>query len=238
MAMKEEVLAVIDLAPSTYNGEDELTRSVSAVEAQANAVIVTNDIEYQEAAEFGRMLKKKSAEVTEFFKPLKDAAHKTHKQICDREKAMLKPITAAEKVLKAAMGKYAMEKLMEQQRLEEQLRQQAQAESDRLLEQAAALESSGDTRQANVMFNNAQMADAAARNIALERNAPKANGISTTTDWQIVSVDASQVPVDLNGYVIRPVDESAVLKLIRASKGKVNIPGIKYQAIAKVAIRK
>ena len=238
MAMKEEVLAVIDLAPSTYNGEDELTRSVSAVEAQANAVIVTNDIEYQEAAEFGRMLKKKSAEVTEFFKPLKDAAHKTHKQICDREKAMLKPITAAEKVLKAAMGKYAMEKLMEQQRLEEQLRQQAQAESDRLLEQAAALESSGDTRQANVMFTNAQMADAAARNIALERNAPKANGISTTTDWQIVSVDASQVPVDLNGYVIRPVDESAVLKLIRASKGKVNIPGIKYQAIAKVAIRK
>ena len=238
MAMKEEVLAVIDLAPSTYNGEDELTRSVSAVEAQANAVVVTNDIEYQEAAEFGRMLKKKSAEVTEFFKPLKDAAHKTHKQICDREKAMLKPITAAEKVLKAAMGKYAMEKLMEQQRLEEQLRQQAQAESDRLLEQAAALESSGDTRQANVMFNNAQMADAAARNIALERNAPKANGISTTTDWQIVSVDASQVPVDLNGYVIRPVDESAVLKLIRASKGKVNIPGIKYQAIAKVAIRK
>ena len=88
------------------------------------------------------------------------------------------------------------------------------------------------------MFTNAQMADAAARNIALERTAPKANGISTTTDWQIVSVDASQVPVDINGCVIRPVDEAAVLRLIRASKGKVIIPGIKYQAIAKVAIRK
>lgn len=238
MAMKEEVLAVIDMTPNTYNGEDELTRSVSAVEAKANSVVVTNDIEYQEAAEFGRLLKKKSAEVTEFFKPLKDAAHKAHKQICDREKAMLKPISAAEKAVKAAMGKYATEKLMEQQRLEAQLRQQAQAESDRLLEQAAALESNGNVQQANVMFTNAQMADAAARNIALERNAPKANGISTTTDWQIVSVDASQVPVDVAGCVIRPVDESAVMKLIRASKGTVNIPGIKYQAIAKVAIRK
>lgn len=238
MAMKEEVLAVIDMAPSTYNGEDELTKSVSTVEAQANAVVVKNDIDYQAAAEFGRMLKKKSAEVSEFFKPLKDAAHKTHKQICDREKAMLKPIAAAEKVVKAAMGKYAMEKLMEQQRLEEQLRRQAQEESDRLLAQAAALESSGKAQQANAMFANAQMADAAARSIALERKAPKADGISTTTDWQIVSIDAAQVPVDVAGCVIRPVDESAVMKLIRASKGTVNIPGIKYQAIAKVAIRK
>ena len=238
MAIKEEVLAVIDVAPSTYNGEDELTRSVSAVEAKAHAVVVTNDKEYQEAAEFGRLLKKKSAEVTEFFKPLKDAAHKTHKQICDRERAMLKPISAAEKAIKAAMGKYATDKLMEQQRLEAQLRQQAQAESDRLLAQAAELESAGNVQQANAMFTNAQMADAAARNIALERSAPKAGGISTTTDWQIIGIDAAQVPVDINGCVIRPVDEAAIMRLIRASKGKVIIPGIKYQAIAKVAIRK
>ena len=238
MEMKEEVLAVLDVAPGGFYGEDELTKSVSAVEAQANAVVVKNDIDYQAAAEFGRMLKKKSAEVSEFFKPLKDAAHKTHKQICDREKAMLKPIAAAERAVKASMGKYVMWKLEEQQRIEEQLRRQAQEESDRLLDQAAALESSGNAQQANAMFANAQMVDAAARNIALERNAPKADGISTTTDWQIVSIDAAQVPVDVAGCVIRPVDESAVMKLIRASKGKVNIPGIKYQAIAKVAIRK
>jgi hypothetical protein len=238
MAMKEEVLAVIDMAPNTYSGEDELSLSVSAVEAKANAVVVTNDLEYQEAAAFGRLLKTKAAEVTEFFKPIKDAAHKTHKQICDREKAMLKPISAAEKAVKAAMGKYATAKLMEQQRLEAQLRQQAQAESDRLLAQAAELESKGMALQSNAVFAQAQMADAAARSIALERSAPKAGGISTTTDWQIIGIDAAQVPVDINGCVIRPVDEAAIMRLIRASKGKVIIPGVKYQAIAKVAIRK
>ena len=238
MAMKEEVLAVIDVASGSYTGEDELTKSVSAVEARANAVVVKNDVDYQMAAELGRMLKRKSAEVAEFFKPLKDAAHKTHKQICDREKTMLKPIAEAEKAVKAAMSAYAMEKQREQQRIEEQLRQQAQAESDRLLAQAAELESAGNGQQANVIFINAQMADAASRNITLEHSAPKANGVSTTTDWQIVSIDAAQVPVDVAGCVIRPVDEAAVMKLIRASKGKVNIPGIKYQAIAKVAIRK
>lgn len=238
MAMKEEVLAVIDMAPNTYNGEDELTRSVTAVEAKANAVVVTNDLEYQEAAEFGRMLKQKAADVHEFFKPLKDAAHKTHKQICDREKTMLKPIAAAEKVIKAAMVKYATDKLGAQRELEAQLRQQAQAESDRLLEQAAALESAGNVVQASALFTNAQMADAAARSIALERNAPKADGVSTTTDWVITSIDAANVPVSAAGVVIRPVDEAAVLRLIRASKGKVKIPGIEYQAIVKVAIRK
>lgn len=238
MAMKEEVLAVLDVTPNTYNGEDELTRSVSAVEAKASELVVTNDKEYQEAAEFGRMLKRKSAEVTEFFKPIKDAAHKTHKQICDREKAMLKPIAEAEKALKAAMGKYATYKLGEQLRLEAQLRQQAQAESDRLLAQAAELESAGNVQQANAMFANAQMADSAARTIALERSAPKADGISTTTDWVITSIDEACVPVNVSGVVIRPVDEAAVMRLIRASKGKVIIPGVKYQAIAKVAIRK
>lgn len=238
MAMKEEVLAVIDMAPNTYNGEDELTKSVSAVEAKASEIAVTNDMEYQEAAEFGRMLKRKSAEVTEFFKPLKDAAHKTHKQICDREKSMLKPIAAAEKALKAAMAKYATDKLGAQRQLEAQLRQQAQAESDRLLAQAAEFESAGNVVQASAMFKNAQMADAAARSIALERSAPKADGVATTTDWIITSIDEARVPVNASGVVIRPVDEAAVLRLIRASKGKVIIPGIKYQAIAKVAIRK
>lgn len=238
MAMKEEVLAVIDMAPNTYSGEDELTQSVSAVEAKANAVVVTNDNEYQEAAEFGRMLNQKSAEVHEFFKPLKDAAHKTHKQICDREKTMLKPIAAAEKAIKAAMAKYATDKLGQQRQLEAQLRRQALEESDKLLAQAAALESAGNVVQASALFANAQMADAASRSIALERNAPKADGVSTTTDWVITSIDEAQVPVNAAGVVIRPVDEAAVLKLIRASKGKVEIPGIRYQAIVKVAIRK
>ena len=237
MAKKEEVLAVIDIGCST-DSEAELTQSISAVEAMANAVVITNEKEYQEAAEFGRLLKQKSAEVTEFFKPLKDAAHKTHKQICDREKTLLKPVAAAEKALKAAMAKYVTFKLGEQLKLEAQLRQQAQAESDRLLAQAAELESAGNAQQANAVFVNAQMVDAAARNIALERNAPKANGVATTTDWQITGIDAAQVPVDINGCVIRPVDEAAVLRLIRASKGKVIIPGIKYEAITKVAIRK
>ena len=238
MAMREEVLAVIDSGPGSYNGEDELTQSISLVEAEANAVVVTNDTEYQEAAAFGRMLKTKAAEVTEFFKPLKDAAHKTHKQICDREKAMLKPISAAEKAVKAAMGKYAMEKQEKQQRLEEQLRQMAQAESDKLLAKAAELEDAGNAQMANAMLANAQMADASSRSISLERNIPKTKGVSTTTDWQIVAIDEAQVPADVAGYVIRPVDEAAVLRLIRASKGKVNIPGIKYQAITKIAIRK
>lgn len=238
MAVKEEVLAVIDIGPNTYAGEDALTESVSAVEAKANAVVVTNDIEYQSAAEFGRALKAKRDEVTEFFKPMKDAAHKAHKQVCDREKAMLKPISDAEKAVKVAMGKYTMHKQMEQQRLEEQLRRQAKAESDRLLDKAAEFESRGNMQQANATFANAQMVDAASRNIALERNAPKANGVQSRTDWQIVSVDDSQVPVEVAGCVVRPVDEAAVMRLIRASKGKVVIPGIKYVPIAKVAFRK
>lgn len=40
------------------------------------------------------------------------------------------------------------------------------------------------------------------------------------------------------GVEIRPVDRSAVMRLIRATKGQVHIPGVVYKEVAKVAFRK
>ncbi len=44
----------------------------------------------------------------------------------------------------------------------------------------------------------------------------------------ITSIDLDKVPVTALGVLIRPVDERAVMKLIRDSHGTVNIPGITY----------
>ena len=127
----ETVVAVLPKSSSVSPREEELESEVSEIEAMALAVSVQNDEEYEAAGKFGVMLKKKAAEVTEFFKPLKDSAYKAHKAICDREKEMLTPLRKAEMTLKKTMGDYAMEQERKRREAEEAARPSDKSSRDR-----------------------------------------------------------------------------------------------------------
>ena len=209
--MKEAPETVVAVLPKGDTGltpkEEELGVEVTEIEVRAQAVTINSDQDYEAAGEFGVMLKKKAAEVTEFFKPLKDSAYKAHKAICDREKEMLTPLRNAEKTLKKTMGDYAMEQERKRREAEEAARRAAEEESRRKLEEAALLEKAGD----------------------------KAGAEATSKDWEIVSIDDKAVPLSINGAELRPVDKAAVMRLIRASKGSIQIPGIVYREVAKMS---
>ena len=66
----------------------------------------------------------------------------------------------------------------------------------------------------------------------------KVKGVSSSKDWEIVSIDESKVPVDVAGTVIRPVDSGAIMRLVRASKGSIRIPGVTYKEIVKMSVRR
>ena len=237
MSKKEEVLAVVSQS-NKVEGEVELSKEVSAVETVARNLSILNAEDYQHAAAFGRLLKQKSAEVTEFFAPMKKAAHDAHKHICDREKAMLAPIANAEKLLKRTMGEYQMEQQRKQREEEERLRALAKAEEERLLAEAIKMEQLGEKEMSEEHFENAQFMANAARSISVPKETVKAEGVSTSVDWEIESIDPSQVPVEFLNQILRPVDEKAVIRLIRAHKGNVSIPGVKFKETAKLSFRK
>ena len=233
----ENVVAVVETTPKA-EGEAELSKSVTEIEFQAESIVISTEEDYQRAGEFGRLLKKKSAEVTAFFAPMKKAAHDAHKQVCDREKEMLTPLVNAEKVIKKTMGAWAMEQERKKKEEEERLRRLAKEEADRLLEQAIVAEASGNVEVAKMAMANAAVVESAGRSIVVDAPQPKAEGVSMSTDWEIVKIDSSLVPVDISGIELRPVDEAAVKRLIRMSKGTVKIPGIEYKAVAKMSFRK
>lgn len=237
MKRKEEVLAVIDQS-NRAEGEVELSQAVSEVERQAQGMVIRSDDQYKEAAAFGRLLKQKSAEVVEFFKPMKKAAHDAHKQICDREKAMLLPIANAEMTLKRSMGEYDLMKLQKAREEEQRLRAIAQAEQERLMAEAIRMEEQGEKEMAEESFENAQFVADSARSISVTTETVKATGVSSTTDWEIESIDPGKVPVEFLNHILRPVDDKAVLRLIRAQKGNIEIPGIKFKAVQKITFRK
>ena len=231
----ETVVAVLPKSSSVSPREEELESEVSEIEAMALAVSVQNDEEYEAAGKFGVMLKKKAAEVTEFFKPLKDSAYKAHKAICDREKEMLTPLRKAEMTLKKTMGDYATEQERKRREAEEAARRAAEEESRRKLEEAARLESAGDAAGAEAALQDAEISEDVSRMVFIPGGAPKAKGVSASKDWEIVSIDSKDVPLAVSGVEIRPVDVAAVMRLIRASKGTIQIPGIVYRAVAKMS---
>lgn len=233
---EEKIVAVVE--PQEAPGEEKLATEVTDIEVRAESLLVTDDQQYTEAGEFGVLLKQKMAEVTAFFAPMKKAAHDAHKQVCDREKQMLAPLKNAESILKKSMGAYAMQKERERREAEEAARRLAQEEADRKLEEAIKAEASGDKAASNAAMADATIADSASRMVTVESDTPKAKGVSYQKDWEITDIDLSKVPTSIAGVLIRPVDTAAVMKLIRASKGAIQIEGITYRETAKMSFRR
>lgn len=218
--------------------EEALCQEVTDIEFQAGAITIDNEDDYKEAGQFGRLLKQRTAEVKDFWKPLKEAAHKAHAEICAREKAMLQPLSNAEKILKQTMGAYISEQERIRREAEEAARRAAQAEAERRLQEAIALEAQGKSAAADAAVEEAEIMDEMSNMVSVSAEKPKAEGVTTKKDWEIESIDSSKVPVLFAGVELRPVDTSAVMRLIRSTKGQVHIPGVVYKEVAKVAFRK
>ncbi len=120
---------------------------------------------------------------------------------------------------------------------EEEMRREAEAERERKLNEAAALKR-GKAEEAEAVLLDAQVVESVAASATVVMNTPKTKGVSNARDWELESIDHEKVPIVFSGMVIRPVDEKAVMRLIRASKGTIQIPGIRYRETVKVSIRR
>lgn len=233
---KETMVATVPQAEIV--DEQQLSRDVTDIEFQAESLVIQTDEDYAFAGEFGKMLKKKASQVTTFFKPMKDSAYQAHKAVCDREKAMLTPLRNAEKIIKQAISAYDEEQKRKRREAEEAARQAAEAERERKMREASELEAAGDNEGAEAAFEEAAIMDDAARYAVVPATAaPKVSGVSTSKDWEIVEIDPKAVPLAVAGVEIRPVDKAAVMRLIRTSKGQIEIPGITYREVAKISFR-
>ena len=230
--VSERVISVIGNTATVESkppAEEALKQETSLLEIQAEGTLVTNDEEYQSAAEFGRAIKAKANEITAFFKPMKDAAHKAHKEVCEREKKMLGPLAKAEKLVKQAMGAYVTEQERKRKEAEEAARRAAAAEAERKLADAISLEEQGREDEAAAAIEEAEVIDTVGSSLTISAAPPKVKGVTAKRDYEIVGVDGAKVPINFAGIELRPVDTAAVMRLIRASKGSIQIPGITYR---------
>ena len=228
---KSEAL-VLDTAEN-----EQLGKEVSLMESQASAVVVATEADYSVAGDLIKTIKAMQKQVDDYWDPLRVAAKRTYDDVLAKKKAMIEPLKAAEKILKGKMGDFVLEQERKRQEQEEAMRKLAQAEIDRKLDEAATAEQNGDVMGVEFAMAEAEVMQGIAEAGSIPSQKPKANSVSTSKAWKIVSVDSAQVPVSIAGAVIRPVDESAVMALIKATKGKIEIPGIKYEETVTISVR-
>ena len=236
--MTEKVVAILPSSTDVEFAEPEMFREISAFELKAEGFIVENENDYIMAAEYARALKRMESKVKDFWKPQKEAAHKTHRLICEKENLMLTSVKRAIAIMKEAMASYTQAQARQQKAIEAEARRLAGAETDRLLEKAVAAAESGDTQEATNILIDAQIVDSISRIFAIAGISPKAEGVSHRKSWEITAVDPNLVPININGVEIRPVNEAAVMRLIKGSKGTIQIPGIEYRETINTIIRK
>ena len=218
--------------------EVALSKEVYTVEQHARSIIIQNEAQFKAAAEFGRAIKEKQSKVEEFFEPMRVSAKRAYDEVLARKKEMLEPLKSAEKIVKQTMGEYRMEEERRRKAAEEAARKAAEEEAKKRLEEAAKLESEGKYEAAAYALSDAEVMDDYAKTGIAYTAPEKTKGVSTKKDWEIESIDSALVPISIAGIEIRPVDTKAVLKLVRATKGAVQIPGIKIKETSVISIRK
>lgn len=217
--------------------ETEIKQETSLIEEKAKSVTVDSDTGFTIAGELTKQVKRMQKQVVDAWEPLRKSTYEAYTTVNKNKTQMLAPLESAEKILKKKMGDYSMEMERKRRAQEEAMRRLARQESERMLAEAAAAETAGKNDEAEYHMAEAEVMEDVSVGGKIAASAPKTAGVSQSKSWKIVGIDSSKVPVAFGGEEIRPVDERVVMRLIKESKGTVQIPGVQYEETVSISVR-
>jgi hypothetical protein len=172
-----------------------------------------------------------TAKVAAFFAPLKQAAHKLHKTLCDREREILAPLERLDAAKRKAIADYKAEqdrlRQAEEQRLAEE---RHRLEQDLAAAEAARLEAAGEPEVARAVLAEAIAAPPAV--VALPDITRQVSGLKfrTTWKWRYVGNNPARA-MQLIPREYLAVDEQKIGAVVRGLKGMTKIPGIEVYSV-------
>lgn len=224
---------VVQTAENQNREVEKVATQTSLLVQSANSIKVIDPTTQAQASEHLLAIAAMRKQVSNTFKPMKDAAFRAHRVICEQEAKIDGPLADAERVVKGQIGNF----VAEQQRIAreaekkareaelERARLEAQAESERLaLEDALVLEAEGNMQAAEAVMANP--APAPIRYVAPAPVAPQVaqvSGVSMREDWDFRIVNENLIPRE---YLT--VNESAIRAMGKITKGKAKIAGVEF----------
>jgi hypothetical protein len=203
------------------------SKALRAVEA-AKALSIGNREEYERAGHLLLGLKEIEKEIDRTFDPVIKAAYDAHRAAINARDKHREPIRQAERILKDKMAQFQKfeEKRIreEEERLRELARKQEEEErlrtAERLLEE-------GRPEEALILLDGKVETPPI---VLPESGPPKLKGIVTRVVWKFRITDPSKVPCEYH-----TIDESKIRRIVSATQGKVEIPGVEVYMEKEIA---
>ncbi len=222
------------VAPELENQEvEQVAQKASLLVQNAMTIKVIDATTQHQASQALLAITNLRREVADTFRPMKEAAFRAHRTICEQEKKHDQPLADAERAVKTQIGTFVAEQQRLAREAEEAARKTAmeaaqresRAEAERqAIEDAVALEAIGDTEGAQAVLDHP--APAPVRYVAPAPIAPQVAqvpGVVTREDWDFRITDESLIPRE---YLL--VNESALRALGKNTKGKAKVAGVEF----------
>ena len=196
----------------------EIENEVILKRSDALSLTVVSNETYSQAGELLVMHKGLKKRIEDYFKPLKESAHKAWKTICNRENEEIAKLEPAISHLNKQMTTWNIEQERIRKEKEEQLRREAEkAEEERRLADALQAEKEGKKEEAEAILSEPAYVPPP----IVEKTIPKVAGQTMTTNWKWRLKDINLVPKQ---YL--QINEVAVNGIVRSLKDKTEIAGI------------
>lgn len=223
----------------------EAVEEAGRVLAQARQYTINDRAELEAASAERARIKARYNEIEDLRKRLKAPILEAAKNVDDQFRPALDELTQAVGIIDTGVKRYLDEEARRQREEEERLRAAARAEQERLAKEAAVAEAraeelrreaeearaAGELQTAARLESRAESAEAKAETVEMQarmvptpivnREPPKVAGLSTRENWSFRIVDPSKLPRE---YLM--ADEAAIRGVVKAMKGRTNIPGV------------
>ena len=218
----------------------EVQTGLDKIVVWATALRILNNDDRALALSTLKQVKEKRSAIVAFFEPMKTAAHAAWKKVVSSEKEWTDKCDAVEQAVKRVViafdDEQAKIRAREQARLQAEADEAARKERERLEKEAAKLKTP-EKREERL----AQAAAVAAPVIQVA--APeKVEGVSARKVWSAQIIDMKDLVKAAAGgnelaMSFLSFNQSAASATARATKGAVNVPGVKFVESASLAVR-
>ena len=170
-------------------------------------------------------IRKLRGKIRSVFEPLKTNAYSSYKGIMEQWKEIEAPALEAENVCDRLLSFYFAEQRQAREEAEikrlDEIRKQKE-EEERLFLEALNAEAEGDKEKAERIINEVAIQENDAKPTVVVPEKPKLDNIHSRIDYDIEIVDEILIP---RPYLM--VNETMIRRIVKASKGKTVIPGVK-----------
>lgn len=218
------------------NEMNESELRIEALDAlnSAREMQVLNDDDYVAAGNYLKVIKERVSRITAYWKPKKEQAQTLHKSLVAAEKELLAPLEQADSAIRSSMLAYQKEQeriraeIERERRRKEEEAARVAAEAARLAEEAGRKDEldQDDVDILRMAQADAERMQAEAAMAPVAPPAARVAGVTTRKVWKARIVDDKLVPISISGFMLRPIDMTALNRL--ANGGTTQIPGVEF----------